>query len=76
MTDMTPAQLEAIAEEMRVEATNIAYAWLEMADMTDGPLLTTNTDRDVFECGVQAGYIGALQMLQKRGLLPGLETNT
>lgn len=70
MNEPTP---EAVAAEaMQAEARNIALAWIEMAEMDLGPLCPTEHDREVLEVGIQAGYIGTLQMLQARGLLPGL----
>lgn len=72
---MTPGeQAEQLADEMQQEAFNIARAWLEMFEMQDdGPAFTREAERLAFDAGVHAGYIGTLQMLQKRGLLPGGE---
>lgn len=72
MSQHTPEELAALADEMSQEARNIANAWIEMGEMDTGRLCATDVERELLAVGIEAGYIATLQMLQKRGLLPGL----
>lgn len=73
MSQPTPEQV-ALADEMGAQARNIARAWIEMCEMDLGEsLANTPGQEELLNVGIEAGYIGALQMLQKRGILPGLD---
>ncbi|HXH77337.1 hypothetical protein [Nocardioides sp.] len=64
---------DEVGAELLQEATNIGCAWLEIFEMqVGGPVFSRDTEREAFEIGVNAGFIGAIQALQKRNLLPGL----
>lgn len=67
---MTSGQTpDELADEMAREATQYARAHLALFEAAEGTTIAEN-DRLIFEVGVQAGYVGTLEMLVNRGLLP------